>query len=178
MRKTGLASLSIFLILFGGACAQTKCIWLEKSENGEVVQKYGVSVQLVRLLARPGASIDINGSKIPYDSLQAVYNEGSDIHVKDKTGETRIYAGEFGERMKEETERHNHLIVESTDSDGTIKVEKIRVESVEAVTLLLAMISSKDLDEDTDKIESALDRGGVLYIRSFKNDSRLWIYVN
>ncbi len=169
---------SIFLMLFGGTFAQTKCIWLERSENGETAQKIGVSVQLVKLLAHPGSSFDIGGTKISYDTLLVVYNEDSDIRIKDSTGETRIYAGKFNEKMKEETEEHNHLIIESSDSGETPKVNKIRVESVEAVTVLLAMIGSNDVDRDIDRIESALDRGGLLYIRDFKRDSRLWMYVN
>ncbi len=173
-----LAASSIFLMLFGGTFAQTKCIWLERSEDGNTAQKIGVSIQLVRLLAHPGSSFDLGGAKISYDTLLAVYNEDSDIRINDSTGETRIYAGKFNENMKEETERHNHLIIESSDSGETPKVNKIRVESVEAVTVLLAMIGSHDFDEDIDRIESALDRGGVLYIRDFRKNSRLWIYVN
>jgi len=178
MRKMLLSVLSISLMLLGQACAQTKCIWIEKSEDGKMVQKFGVSVPLIKLFARPGASFDLNNTRIPYDSLLEIYNDGSDVRIKDSTGETRVYGGEFGEKMVEETERHSHLIIESTDSDGTTKVNKIRVESAEAVTILLAMMGSKDVDEALDSIEPVLERGGILYIRDFKNNSRLWIYVN
>ena len=178
MRKTLLAGLCILLTSFGGILAQTKCIWLERLENSKQVQKVGISVELVRLLAHPGANFDINGTKISYDTLLDVYTNGSTIRIEDTTSKTQIYAGKFGENMKEETENHNHLIIESTDSGGTPKINKIRVESVEAVTVLLAMIGSSNSDETIDKIESALERGGLLYIRDLKKDSRLWIYVN
>lgn len=178
MRKTILAVAGILLLVFSEAFAQTKCVWLERSENGAIVQEIGVSVQLVKLFARPGGNFDIDGVKITYDTLLTAYKEGSEIRIKDSTGETRIYGGKFNETMNEETERHNYLIVESSDSGKETKINKIRVESLEAVTVLLAMIGSNDIDKDIDRIESALDRGGVLYIRDFKKDSRLWIYVN
>jgi hypothetical protein len=178
MRKTMIVVTGILLMVFSEAFPQTKCVWLEKSINGAVVQKIGISVPLVRLLARPGADFNINDVRITYDTLLTVYEEGSEIQIKDSTGETRIYAGKFDEQMKEETEGHNHLIVESSDSGKETKVNKIRVESVEAVTVLLAMIGSNDVENDIDKIESALDRGGVLYVRDINKDSRLWIYVN
>jgi hypothetical protein len=52
------------------------------------------------------------------------------------------------------------------------------VKSIEAVGIILAMIGSKDLDSDIDRIESVLEQGGVLYVRDEQKDSRLWIYVN
>jgi hypothetical protein len=178
MRMRILTLSAILLTVFSGTFAQTKCLWLERSENGAIVQKIGVSVRLVKLFARPGGNFDIDGVKITYDTLLTAYKEGSEIRIKDSTGETRIYGGKFNETMNEETERHNYLIVESSDSGKETKINKIRVESLEAVTVLLAMIGSNDIDKDIDRIESALDRGGVLYIRDLKKDSRLWIYVN
>jgi hypothetical protein len=178
MGKSFLAVAGILLISFSGVFAQTKCVWIEKSENGETIQKIGVSVELVKLLAYPGASFDINDVRISYDSLLTAYEEGSEIRINSSEGETKIYGGKFSEKMKEKTERHNYLIIESSDTGKEIKVNKVRVKSIEAVTVLLAMIGSNNLDEDIDRIESALDRGGVVYVRDFKKDSRLWIYVN
>jgi hypothetical protein len=54
----------------------------------------------------------------------------------------------------------------------------MRVKSIEAVGIVLAMIGSNDLDKDIDGIESVLDQGGVLYVQDIEKDSRLWIYVN
>jgi len=177
MRKSVLV-LGIFLAFIAGACAQTNCIWVEKSEDGNTMQKFGISVALVKLLARPGSSFDLDNTRLTYDTLLDVYNGGSEIRIKDSVGETIIYGGRFGEKMKEESERHNYLIVESTDSGGAAKIVKFRVESIEAFPVLLSMIGAKDVGDNMDKIESALDRGGVLYIRDFRNATRLWIYVN
>ncbi|HUI28715.1 MAG TPA: hypothetical protein VLX91_00760 [Candidatus Acidoferrales bacterium] len=177
MKKSVLA-LSILLAFLAGACAQTNCIWVEKSDDGRAMQRLGISIGLVKLLARPGSSFDLDNTRLSYDTLLAVYNEGLEIRIKDSIGETIIYGGKFGEKMKEESERHNYLIVESTDSDGTTKTEKIRIESIEALPFLLSMIGSKDTGDDIDRIESALERGGVLYIRDFRKNTRLWMYVN
>ncbi|HEY9167168.1 MAG TPA: hypothetical protein VIS48_13515 [Candidatus Kryptonia bacterium] len=162
------------------ALSQTKCIWIENSENHATTQKVGVSLRLVKLLASSRGDFDINGVKMSYDSLLRAYDEGTVMRIKDSTGEgeTRFYGGKFGEKMNEETERHNHIIIESSDSGESTKVSKLRVESLEAVGIVLAMIGSKNLDKDIDTIESALEQGGVFYARDYKKNSRLWIYVN
>ncbi len=80
--------------------------------------------------------------------------------------------------MKESSEMQDRLIIESSDSGSATKISKIRVKSIEAVGVVLAMIGSKDLDNDIDKIGAALEQGGVLYIRDEQKDSRLWMYVN
>ncbi|MDE3056533.1 MAG: hypothetical protein KGJ59_01065 [Bacteroidota bacterium] len=171
--------ISLMAAVFSEAFPQTKCIWFDKSENGTTTQKIGVSVQLVKLLARPGADFSMGGVKLTYDSLLTVYKNGAEIWINDSTGgRTKIYGGKFSEKMNERTERHNHLIIESTDSGQAMKSTKIRVESVEAVGVLLAMIGSKNFEEDTDRIEAMLERGGILYIHDFKKNSRLWLYVN
>jgi len=177
MRKSVLA-LSLFLAFLAGACAQTNCIWIERTEDGTMTQKLGVSARIVKLLAHPGSTFDLGDVQVSYDTLLAVCKGDLDVRTRDSEGETRMYAGRFGEKMKEETEEHNHLIVESTDSTGATKVKKIRVESIEAVPFLIAMIGAKDDEAVMDKIESALERGGVLYVRDLKKNTRLWIYVN
>ncbi len=176
----GICAILLLTAVYGGASAQTKCVWIEKSENGVVVQKLGVSLRLVKLLARPGSNFDVNGVSLSYDTLLTVYESGSKLRLEDSTGngETIIDGGKFDQKMKEESKRHNHLIVESSDSGETPKVTKLRVESVEAVGVLLAMIGAGNLDKNLDMIESALERGGVLYIRDYRKNSRLWIYVN
>ena len=68
--------------------------------------------------------------------------------------------------------------MESTKNGGEPEVSKLRVKSIEAVGILLAMIGTKDLDNSIERIESALVQGGVLYVRDYEKDSRLWIYVN
>jgi hypothetical protein len=68
--------------------------------------------------------------------------------------------------------------MESSDKGGEPKVSQMRVKSIEAVGIVLAMIGSNDLDKDIDGIESVLDQGGVLYVRDIEKDSRLWVYVN
>ncbi len=166
--------------VFSEGCAQTKCIWMERSEDGDTVEKLGMSVHLATLLARPGANFDLDGVKLTYDSLVSVCKGGSEVLIKDNTGNgrTRIYGGSFHQKMSEQTAKHNYLIVESSDSGGAAKVSKIRVESLEAVGIVMAMIGSSNLDENIDRIQSALERGGILYIRDYKKNSRLWIYVN
>lgn len=166
--------------MVGGSCAQTKCVWIAKSENGAVVQKLGISIHLVKLLARPGSNLDVDGVKLSYDTLLTVYNGGSELRIEDSTGngETIVSGGRFDQKMTEGTERHNHLIIESSDSGETPKVTKLRVESVEAVGVLLSMVGAGNLDKNLDMIESALTRGGVLYVRDYMKNSRLWIYVN
>ncbi len=181
--RNRIIAVSCFLLLSGiisHAAAQTKCVWIERLESGTVVQKIGISLPLLKLFPGGKQTFDVDHSRLTFDSLLTIYNSGSTAEIKDSTGDglTRVFGGTFDQRVKEETRRHNHLIVESTDSADTMKVTKLRVESVEAVGVLLAMIGSKHLDEDIDRIENALDRGGVLYIRDFKKNSRVWIYVN
>jgi len=177
MRKLVMAS-CILLAVLAGACAQTNCIWMEHSDGGNITQKFGISVALVKLLARPGSSFYLDNTRLSCDSLLAVCKDNSEIRATDANGITRIYGGRFGQKMKEESEKHNYLIIESTDSGGATKIEKFRVESIEAVPFLLSMLGSKDAGDDIDRIESALERGGVLYIHDLKKGTRLWIYVN
>lgn len=89
-----------------------------------------------------------------------------------------MYGGKFDQEMKESSEMNNRLIIENSDSGAVPKVSKVRVKSIEAMGILLAMIGSKDLDDGIDRIESALERGGVLYVRDYEKYSRLWIYIN
>ena len=182
MRHKILALSSILLMaaVFNQAAAQTRCIWIVKSENGAPIQKIAVSLPLVKLLASSGGDFDISGVKMTYESLLQVYRDGSVKRIEDSTGngETKVYGGKFDQEMKESSEMNDRLIVESSDSGGAPKVSKLRVKSVEAVGIVLAMIGSKDLDNDIDRIGSALEQGGVLYIRDYEKDSRLWIYVN
>ncbi len=181
--KSTLIAAACFLLLSGMAAkahSQTKCIWIEKSENGSVMQRAGLSLHLLKLLATSKGTWTLDDTKMNFDSLMTIYKSGSTVRIEDSTGngETRIFGGKFDLTMKEETERHNYLIVESTDSGRAQKITKVRVESIEAVGIVLAMIGSSNLDDAIDRIEAALDRGGVLYIRDYKQDSRLWIYVN
>jgi hypothetical protein len=151
-----------------------------KSKDGAPMQKIAVSLSMVKLLAGMGGDFDINGVKIKYESLLETYRSGSVMRIKDNTenGETEVYGGKFDQEMKESSEMNNRLIIESSKNGGEPEVSKMRVKSIEAVGILLAMIGSKDLDEGIDKIESALEQGGVLYVHDFEKDSRLWIYVN
>jgi predicted Rdx family selenoprotein len=166
--------------MFNQAVAQTKCVWMVKSKDGAQTQKVAVSLSLVKLLAGMGGDFDINGVKIKYESLLQAYRSGSVMRIKDDTenGETKVYGGEFDQEMKESSEMNNRLIIESSKNGGEPEVSKIRVKSIEAIGILLAMIGSKDLDEGIDRIESALEQGGVLYVRDYEKDSSLWIYVN
>ncbi|MFZ1978828.1 MAG: hypothetical protein WAV76_12820 [Bacteroidota bacterium] len=181
--KHKIVALSVILLtaaLFHQAAAQTKCIWMVKSINGEQVQKIAVSVPLVKFFASEDGNFDINGEKISYKSLMETYRDGSIIEIKDSTdnGVTKVYGGKFDQDMKESSDRNDRLFMESSDKGGEPKVSQMRVKSVEAVSILLAMIGSKDLDKDIDGIESVLEQGGVLYVRDNEKDSRLWIYVN
>jgi hypothetical protein len=175
-----LSGILLIAAMFNQAAAQTKCVWMIKSNNGTQAQKIGVSLSLVELLADLGGDFDINGVKIKYKSLLEAYRSGSVMRIKDDTenGETKVYGGKFDQEMKESSERNNRLIIESSKDGEEPEVSKIRVKSIEAVAMLLAMIGSKDLDDGIDKIESALEQGGVLYVRDYEKDSRLWIYVN
>jgi hypothetical protein len=175
--------LPLLLLLAGminPAACQTNCVWLERSENGMPEQKIGLSIHLVKLMGKTGGTWDVDGQKVSFDTLLAIYNSGSTGRINDSagTGVTKISGGTFDLGMTKVSPRHNYLFVESTDSGDTMKISKLRVESIEAVGIVLAMIGSKNFDEDIDKIESALERGGFIYIRDFKKDSRVWIYVN
>ena len=175
-----LSGILLMVAVIGQAAAQTKCIWIVNSKDGAPVQKIGVSLSLVKLLSGSGGNFDINGVKMTYQLLLQTYRDGSVMQLKDSTGngETKVYGGKFDQEMKESSEMQDRLIIESSDSGGVPKISKVRVKSIEAVGIILAMIGSKDLDNDIDKIGSALEQGGVLYIRDYEKDSRLWIYVN
>ena len=175
-----LSGVLLVAAVFNLAAAQTKCISIIKTKDGAPVQKIGVSLSMVKLLAGLGGDFDIDGVKMTYKSLLQAYRDGSVMRIKDSTGngETKVYGGKFDQEMKESSEMHNRLIIESSDNGCEPKVSKLRVKSIEAVGILLAMIGSKDFDNDTDRIESALEQGGVLYVRDYEKDSQLWIYVN
>jgi len=175
-----LSGILLMAAMFNLAAAQTKCVWIVKSNDGKQAQKIGISFSLVRLLADLGGDFDINGVKIKYASLLQAYRSGSVMRIKDDTenGETKVYGGEFDQELKEHSEMNNRLIMESTKNGGEPEVSKLRVKSIEAVGILLAMIGTKDLDNSIERIESALEQGGVLYVRDYEKDSRLWIYVN
>jgi hypothetical protein len=175
-----LSGILLMAAMINQAAAQTKCVWIDKSKDGAQVQKIGVSLSLVKLLADMGGDFDVNGVKIKYKSLLQAYRSGSVTQIKDdnENSETKVYGGEFDEDMNEHSEMHNRIIMESSKDGGEPEVSKVRVKSIQAVAMLLAMIGSKDLDESMDKIESALEQGGVLYVRDYQKDSWLWIYVN
>jgi hypothetical protein len=175
-----LSGILLMAVLFSQANAQTKCIWIVESQDGAQVQKIGVSLSLVKLLGGSGGDFDMNGVKMSYESLLQVSRDGSVKRIKDSTGksDTKIYGGRFDQEMKESSEMQDRLIIESSDSGSATKISKVRVKSIEAVGIVLAMIGSKDLDNDIDRIGSALEQGGVLYIRDEQKNSRLWIYVN
>jgi hypothetical protein len=180
-RNTLLLSVILFTaVVFHQAAAQTKCIWIVKSINGEQVQKIAVSVPLVKFFAGDDGNFDINGVKISYKSLMDTYRDGSVMRIKDSTdnSETKVYGGKFDQEMKESSEMNNRLIMESSDRGSEPKITRMRVKSIEAVGIVLAMIGSKDFDNDVDRMESVFDQGGVLYVRDMEKDSRLWIYVN
>ncbi|MGA2622409.1 MAG: hypothetical protein ABSF91_01015 [Bacteroidota bacterium] len=175
-----LSGILLMAAVFNQAAAQTKCISIVKLKDGAPVQKIGVSFSMVKLLADLGGDFNVDGVKMTYKSLLQAYRDGSVMRIKDSTGngETKVYRGKFDQEMKESSEMHDRLIIESSDSGRVPKVSKLRVKSIEAVGILLAMIGSKDFDNDIDRIGSALEEGGVLYVRDYEKDSRLWIYVN
>jgi hypothetical protein len=174
--------MSILLIaaITNQVAAQTKCIWVVKSNDGTEQQKIGVSLALVKLLAEAGGDFDINGVKIKYKTLLQAHRNGSVMRIKDSTGnsETKVYGGKFDQEMKESSEKNDRLIIESSDKGSEPTISKVRVKSIQALGMLLGMIGSKDFDDDMDRIESALEEGGVLYVRDYEKDSRLWMYVN
>lgn len=171
---------TLLVAMFHCMNAQTKCVWIVKTQDGEQTQKIGVSYSLVKLLGTSEGDFDINGVTIKYETLLKAYKSGSVLRIKDSTGngETKVYGGKFDRKMNESSEANNRLIIENSDKGGETKISKIHVRSIEAVGILLAMLGSKDIDEDIDKIESVLEPGGVLYARDETKDSTLWIYVN
>ncbi len=175
-----LSGILLIAVMMNQAAAQTKCVWIVESKDGAQVQKIAVSYSLVKVLADMEGEFDINGVKIKYESLLQAYRDGSVMQIKDSAGngETKVYGGKFDQKMKESSEMNNRLIIESSERGREPEISKIRVKSIEAVVMLLAMIGSKDLDDDIDKIESVLEQGGVFYVRDYEKDSRLWIYVN
>jgi hypothetical protein len=162
------------------AAAQTKCIWVVKSNNSKELQKIGISLSLAKLLAEMDGDFNINGVKLKYKTLMQAYRSGSVMRIKDNTGngETKVYGGKFDQEMKESSEKNNRLIIENSENGGEPTVSKLRVKSIQSLAMLFAMIGSIDLDDDMEKIESTLEQGGVLYVHDFKKDSLLWMYVN
>ena len=175
-----LAGLLFVLIVLNNANAKTKCISIEKSIDGKITQKIDVSVSLIKLLSSSDGNLDINGVKVPYKSLLQVYRDGSVMKIKDSTGngETRICRDSFDQEMKVSSDKHNRIFIENTEEDGETKVSKIHVKSVQAIFVIMAMLGSEDIDEDIDDFDSALDEGGVLFVRDYEKNTRLWIYVN
>jgi hypothetical protein len=176
----GMFFILLIAMIFNNAFSQTKCLWFDKTANGMMTNKVGVSAELVKFFCHPGGKLDLNGVKLSYDSLLAIYENDLTVFVKDKDGksETKIYRGKFKEEMNESTARHNSFIIESTENGEEMKVTKIKVKSLTSIAMVLAMIGSGDFDEDVDNLESALERGGIFYAHDFEKDSRLWVYVN
>lgn len=174
------AVFAVMAIACGTSYSQTKCIWVEKSENGATVSKIGISYNVAKVFAGSGGDFDLDGANVKFDTLLYAFKTGNVVRINDSTGtgEAKIYRGAFDKPMEKSTNKHHYLMVENTDSTGTVKVTKLRSESVEAVGVILAMVGSKNLDEDIDKIESVLEPGGVLYIRDMRKNSSIWIYVN
>ena len=164
----------------GQSCAQTDCIWLITTRDGEEIQKIAVSIPLVKLFSNSEGDFDINGVKVPYETLLQVYRNGSVKRIKEKDGkgETKIFGGKFDQKMNESSKKHDRLIIENYENGKEQETSKLRVKSIEAVGIILMALGSKDFDNDTDMLEEVLERGGVLYIRDEQKDSRLWIYVN
>lgn len=170
----------LVLIVSATTLSQTKCIWFDKVEHGVRTQKFGIAVDVVKLLAHPGSSFDINGVSMTYDSLLTIYENDLTVKVKNSTddSEITIHTGKFYDKMNEQTDRHDYLISESTEGGNKTKVTKLKVKSIEAMAVLFALVGSKDIDNAVDAIESALQRGGIFCLNDFSKDSQLWIYVN
>jgi hypothetical protein len=175
-----LCSILLMAVMIHQAAAQTKCVWIDKSIDGTQAQKIGVSLPLVKLLSDLDGNFDINGVKIKYKSLLKAYRSGSITRIKDEkeNSETKVYGGKFDREMNEHSKKNNRLIIENSKDGGEPEVSRINVKSIGAVAMLMAMIGSSDFDESSDKIESALEQGGVLYARDYEKNSELWIYVN
>lgn len=174
------SALLLLLMTCGESCYQTSCVWIEKYRNGSLESKIGISPNLVNIFARSSGNFDLDGVHLSFDTLLYAYTTGKTIHVVDSTGEGSavIHGGSFGEPIKKNTDKHDYLVIENKDSDGTVNVTSIRAESVEAVGIIAAMIGGKKLDSSIDRIKSVLAPGGLLYIRDFKKNSTVWIYVN
>lgn len=182
MQRLAVIASTAFLLagICGTSFSQTKCIWIEHSENGKAVSSIGISYNVAKILADSDGNFNMDGAKVSFDTLMYAYRTGNEVRIADSAGngETRIYGGTFHKRMEKGTDKHRYLFVESTDSSGTVKVTKLRAASVQAVGIVLAMIGSKNFDEDIDKIESVLEPGGILYIRDLSKKSSVWVYVN
>ena len=72
-----LSATLLMAAVFSQANAQSKCIWIVKSQDGAQAQKIGVSLSLVKLLSSSGGDFDIDGIKMSYESLLQVYRDGS-----------------------------------------------------------------------------------------------------
>ncbi len=121
-----LSAIMLTAAVFHQAAAQTKCIWIVKSINGEQVQKIAVSVPLVKFFAGDDGNFDINGVKISYKSLMETYRDGSVMRIKDSSdnSETKVYGGKFDQEMKESSDMNNRLFMESSDRGGETKVSQ------------------------------------------------------
>ena len=175
---------SSLLVLIGAgllqSCAQTNCVWIEQSRDGYATGKIAVSADLVRALARPGSNFDLDGAQVAYDTLLYVYREGKVLRILDSSGmeESKVYRGSFGLPTKKSSNDKHHVVLEKTDSNGSVSVHKVRVESIEAAAVIISMIKSGSLDKDLDSIESMLKPGGILYLKDLRDGSSVWIYVN
>ena len=168
------------MVLMHQAYAQTRCMWLIKTLDGEQVQKIGISCSLVNFLGNAGGEFDLNGVKVEYKTLFRACKNGSVLNIKDedRNGEIKIYKGTFDEKMNERSENKNRLMIENSKHGEEPEISKVRVKSIQAAFMLMAMIGSKDIDEDMDNFESVLEPGGVLYVHDEKENSTLWMYVN
>ncbi len=177
---TAAAMLAVMAVACGTSYAQTKCIWIEKSEHGKMTGKIGISYNVAKIFAGSDGDFDLGGANVKFDTLLYAYRTGEVVYIQDSTGngKAKIYRGKFDRPMEKSTNGHDYLVVENTDSTGAVKVTKLRSESVQAVGVILAMIGGKNLDENIDKIEAVLEPGGILYLRDMKKQSSVWIYVN
>jgi hypothetical protein len=182
MKRIGSILLIVMLagISFYHVNAQTKCMWIIKTQDGEQLQTIGISCSLVSFLGNAGGEFNLNGVKVEYKTLFRAYKNGSVLKIKDENGngEIKIYKGTFDQKMNERSENKNRLIIENSKQGEEPEISKVRVKSIQATFMLLAMIGSKDIDEDMDNFESVLEPGGVLYVHNEKEDSTLWMYVN
>jgi hypothetical protein len=182
MRTKFLAISCVLLIAaaVSQSAAQTKCVWIDKSKDGIVLQKIGISFSMVKLFAGSEGKIDVDGVKLTYKTLLQAYEDGSVVRIADSTedGETIVYGGKFDQEMKESSARHDRLIIETVDRGSEPQISRIRIKSIEAVSVLVAMIGANDLDDAIDNIDSALEQGGVFYVRDYEKDSEVWAFVN
>lgn len=172
------------LVLLTAACgtsfSQTRCVWIEKYQNGGTESEIGISQNLVKALAGSGGNFDLDGVHLSFDTLLYASKTGKTIEVQDSGGNggARILLGRFNQPMKESANKHHYLMIENKDSSGAVKTTKLRAESLEAVGVIAAMIGGKDLDDTIDKIESVFKPGGMVYVHDIKKNSSVWIYVN